>query len=167
MDLQTGVYLGLGSNLGDREAQLQAALAGLERRGFETLRVSGFWETEPVGGPPQGHYLNAVALGETRLAPRVLLEACLAVEREQGRERRERWAARTLDVDLLLYGDRVVDEPGLRLPHPRLHERRFVLEPLVEIAPDLRHPVLGLTTRELLERCPDRSGVERLAPRVG
>jgi 2-amino-4-hydroxy-6-hydroxymethyldihydropteridine diphosphokinase len=165
MDLVRGVYLGLGSNLGDREAQLLGALRSLERRGFELLSLSSFWETEPVGGPLQGAYLNAVAAGATALAPRALLEACLEVEREQGRERRERWAARTLDLDLLFYADRVLEEPGLSLPHPRLHERRFVLEPLVEIAPELRHPVLGRTARELLARCPDTSGVERLAPR--
>jgi len=161
------VYLGLGSNLGDREQHLHAALAGLARRGCALERLSACYETEPVGGPPQGRYLNAVATGRTALAPRALLEACLAVERERGRERRERWAARTLDVDLLLYGDRSLDEPGLRVPHPRLHERRFVLEPLAEIAPDLVHPTLGATVRELLERCPDTSGVARLAPRSG
>jgi 2-amino-4-hydroxy-6-hydroxymethyldihydropteridine diphosphokinase len=165
MQPQKGVFLGLGSNLGDREAQLQGALRGLARRGFDLVALSSFWETDPVGGPPQGPYLNAVAHGETRLEPRALLEACLAVERDSGRERRERWAARTLDIDLLLFGERVVDEPGLCVPHPRLHGRRFVLEPLVEIASELRHPTLGLTARELLERCPDRSGVERLAPR--
>jgi len=165
MQRTRGVYLGLGSNLGDREAQLDAALGALARCGFEPLAVSSLWETEPVGGPPQGPYLNRVAGGATALSPRALLEACLEVEHAAGRERRERWAARTLDLDLLLFGERVIDEPGLAVPHPRMHERRFVLEPLAEVAPEARHPVLGLTARELLERCPDTSAVARLAPR--
>jgi 2-amino-4-hydroxy-6-hydroxymethyldihydropteridine diphosphokinase len=158
------VFLGLGSNLGDRLATLDAGVRALAEAGFHTRARSSSYETEPVGGPEQGWYLNAVVRGETGLAPRELLEACLGVEKRHGRERRVRWEARTLDVDLLLYGDLVVDEPGLHVPHPRLHERRFVLEPLVELAPDVRHPALGLSAAQLLERCPDRAAVRRLSP---
>jgi 2-amino-4-hydroxy-6-hydroxymethyldihydropteridine diphosphokinase len=157
------VFLGLGSNLGDRLATLDAGLRALEALGFRTRALSSRYETEPVGGPAQGWYVNAVVRGETELPPRQLLEACLHVERQLGRERRVRWEARTLDLDLLLYGDLVLDEPGLRVPHPRLCERRFVLEPLAELAPELRHPLLGLRVAELLERCPDVSAVRRLA----
>ena len=158
------VYLGLGSNLGDREAAIEGALLRLAARGFRTTRRSSLWLTEPVGGPPQGSFLNAAAGGETALSPDELLEACLATEREMGRVRAERNGPRTIDVDVLLYGEERRDTPGLALPHPRLHERRFVLEPLAEIAPDVVHPVLGLAVRELLARCPDRSAVRRFAP---
>jgi 2-amino-4-hydroxy-6-hydroxymethyldihydropteridine diphosphokinase len=159
-------YIGLGSNLGDRESSLSQALAGLERRGFEiTARSSLYW-TEPVGGPPQEWYLNAVAAGSTALAPEELLRACLDVERELGRERRVRNGPRTLDADLLLYGDEVRADQALELPHPRLHERRFVLVPLCEIAPEARHPRLGLSAAELLRRCADRSQVLRREARA-
>lgn len=164
--MHPAVFLGLGSNLGDREAAIVGALARLAGRGVSVRARSSTWLTEPVGGPPQGFFLNAAAGVETGLAPLELLAAALEVEREMGRVRRERNGPRTIDVDLLLYGDRRVDEPGLTLPHPRLHERRFVLAPLAEIAPTLVHPVLGLTIAELLERCPDRSSV-RLYPGAG
>ena len=158
------VFLGLGSNLGDREAAIAAALARLAERGFRTARRSSLWLTEPVGGPPQGWFLNLVAEGETALAPDEILAACLATERDLGRVRRERNGPRTIDVDVLFYADRVIERPGLVVPHPRLHERRFVLEPLAEIAPRFVHPALGLTVGELLERCPDASAARRLAP---
>ena len=158
------VFLGLGSNLGDREAAIERALARLGDRGFRVAVRSSLWLTEPVGGPPQGWFLNAVAGGETALPPEALLEACLATEREMGRVRAERNGPRTIDVDVLLYGEERRDTPGLALPHPRLHERRFVLAPLAEIAPGLVHPVLGLTVAELLARCPDASAVRRHFP---
>lgn len=153
------LYLATGSNLGDREAHLAAARAGLPRLGFALLHASSVYETDPVGGPEQGPYLNQVLAVSTALAPGEALAACLALERARGRERRLRWGPRTLDVDMLLWGARVVDEPGLHLPHPRLHERRFVLVPLAEIAADAVHPLLDATVRELLARCPDHSGV--------
>ena len=158
------VYLGLGSNLGDREAAIRGALGRLAARGFRTTVRSSLWLTEPVGGPPQGAFLNAAAGGETQLTPEELLEACLATEREMGRVRTVRNGPRTIDVDVLLFGVERRGGPGLELPHPRLAERRFVLAPLAEIAPDVRHPVLGLTVAELLARCPDRSAVRRFAP---
>jgi 2-amino-4-hydroxy-6-hydroxymethyldihydropteridine diphosphokinase len=157
------VYLGLGSNLGDREAAIEGALARLAARGFRTTLRSSLWLTEPVGGPPQGPFLNAVAGGETALTPEALLEACLATEREMGRVRTVRNGPRTIDVDILLFGDERRAGPGLEVPHPRIAERRFVLEPLAEIAPGLLHPVLGLTVAEILARCPDRSVVRRHA----
>ncbi len=158
------VFLGLGSNLGDREAAIEGALARLAERGFQATLRSSLWLTEPVGGPPQGWFLNAVAGGETSLTPEALLEACLATEREMGRVRTVRNGPRTIDLDVLLFGAERRDAPGLVLPHPRLTDRRFVLEPLAEIAPGVLHPVLGLTAAELLARCPDASEVRRHAP---
>jgi len=163
-DMGAPVFLGLGSNLGDREAALEGALGRLGERGFRVTRRSSLWLTEPVGGPPQGLFLNAVAEGDTALRPEALLEACLATEREMGRVRVERNGPRTIDVDVLFFGDERRSSPGLVIPHPRLHERRFVLEPLAEIAPGFVHPVLGLTVRELLARCGDASSVRPHAP---
>jgi 2-amino-4-hydroxy-6-hydroxymethyldihydropteridine diphosphokinase len=139
-------YIGLGSNLGDRRATLEAALARLR-----PLRASTVIETEPWGLRDQPPFLNQVAEIETERAPRVLLASLQELEREFGRVRRERWGPRTLDLDLLLFGDRAVREPGLEVPHPRLAERRFVLEGLAELCPDRSVPGLGRTVRELLE----------------
>lgn len=157
--MPVAAYLGLGSNLGGRLAALERARALLEARGFKTLARSSTWQTEPVGGPPQGPYLNEVLGGQTTLSAEDLLEACLSTEQEMGRVRAERFGPRTIDVDLLFYGDERRQAPGLILPHPRLHERLFVLVPLAEIAPDLRHPGLGLTAAEMRARCPDTSEV--------
>lgn len=157
------VFLGLGSNLGDRQANLERALCLLEARGFRVTGRSSLYETEPVGGPPQGWYLNAVVRGETALAPEELLAACLLTERELGRVRQAPNAPRTLDVDILLYGSEQRATPELTLPHPRLQQRLFVLVPLAELEPALRHPQLGWTAAEMRERCPDRSRVVRVA----
>lgn len=130
-------FLGLGSNLGDRSENLRRAVALLDARdGVRVVRTSSIYETEPVG-PPQPDFLNAVAEIDTTLSPRALLEACLGVEAEMGRVRRERWGPRVIDVDLLLFDDQRIDEPDLVVPHPRMHERAFVLVPLAELAPDL------------------------------
>lgn len=134
--------VGLGSNLGDRRATLHGAVAGL--RALGTIEsVSSLWETAPVGGPPQGAYLNAVVVVRTVIGPRPFLDACLALERAAGRERRERWGPRTLDLDLLLYGDAEIDVPGLRVPHPGIPHRRFVLAPLSEAWPGVVVPGAG------------------------
>jgi 2-amino-4-hydroxy-6-hydroxymethyldihydropteridine diphosphokinase len=154
-------YVALGSNLGDREAHLRAALAALRARPeIEVAAVSRVYQTAPVGPPPQGPYLNAVVRLRTRLAPRGLLDCLLEIEAARGRQREGgRWSARTLDLDLLFYGSLVLDEPGLRVPHPRLHERNFVLEPLCDVAPDLVHPRLGKTVEELARSVRDPAAV--------
>ncbi|HEX6230606.1 MAG TPA: 2-amino-4-hydroxy-6-hydroxymethyldihydropteridine diphosphokinase [Actinomycetota bacterium] len=129
-------YLGLGSNLGDRLRNLRLAVRLLHRRpGVTVVRSSRVYETEPVG-PPQPAYLNAVVEVRTELDPRGLLDACHVVEDELGRVRTERWGPRTIDIDVLTFGDREVDEDDLTLPHPRMHERGFVLVPLGELDPD-------------------------------
>ena len=148
-------HVALGSNLGDRCAHLVAALDALG--GTPECRIvarSRVYETAPVG-PPQGDYLNAAIAVDTRLTARALLERLQAIEQERGRERSVPLGPRTLDLDLLLYGDAVIDEPGLQVPHPRMHERAFVLEPLAEVAAELHHPILGRSIRELAERVRD------------
>lgn len=131
-------YVALGSNLGDRAAHLAAAFAALAALpGSRLVAVSAAFETAPVGPAGQQNYFNAVAALATSLAPHALLEHLLAIEQARGRVRRERWGPRTLDLDLLLHGDTVLDDPHLTLPHPRMLERAFVLAPLADIAPDL------------------------------
>jgi 2-amino-4-hydroxy-6-hydroxymethyldihydropteridine diphosphokinase len=159
-------YVAIGSNLGPREEHLRAALRALrEGEGIELVAVSPVYETEPVGPGPQGPYLNAVVHLRTTLPPRALLARLLAIEAGRARTRGpERGAARTLDLDLLLYGDLVQDEPDLVLPHPRLAERPFVLEPLRDLAPRLVHPVAGVSIERLARRARDPRAVRRLAP---
>lgn len=131
-------YVALGSNLGDRAGHLAAALAALAALpGTRVLAVSATFETAPVGPAGQQNYFNAAAALSTSLAPHALLDHLLAIEQARGRVRRERWGPRTLDLDLLLHGDTVLDDPHLTLPHPRMLERAFVLAPLADIAPDL------------------------------
>jgi 2-amino-4-hydroxy-6-hydroxymethyldihydropteridine diphosphokinase len=144
------VAVALGSNCGDRRAHLDYAVSTL-RTLLTNLTVSRYYETIPVGvSGPQALFLNAAAVGDTRMSARTLLDALLAIEHERGRERPYANAPRTLDLDVILFGDAIVEEPGLQVPHPRFRERRFVLQPLAEVAPDLRDPVSGKTIAELL-----------------
>jgi 2-amino-4-hydroxy-6-hydroxymethyldihydropteridine diphosphokinase len=150
----TRVFVGLGSNLGERESTLRAAVGRLRTLpGVEVRAVSGFRDTAPVGYVDQPRFLNAVVELETSLSARTLLGALLELERAFGRDRATGppMGPRTLDLDLLLYGDATIDEPLLEVPHPRLHERRFVLEPLAELAPDLEVPGQG-SVQDLLSR---------------
>ena len=157
-------YLGLGSNLGNRLAFMRGGRdALLERSGITLVRASGVYETTAVGGPPDNPpFLNAILEIATTLTPAELLAACLAVEDEFGRTRPERWAPRTLDIDILLYADQLVDEPDLVIPHPRLHERSFVLAPLAEIAPELHHPGLQRSIADLADACPGAASLKPL-----
>ena len=154
-------YLSLGSNLGDRAANLRAAVAQLDVAG-RLLAVSALYETQPVDVPEQPWFLNCVAAIETDKTPRELLQLALRVEAAMGRLRMRDKGARKIDIDVVLFGDSVVDEPGLKIPHPAMHRRRFVLQPLVEIAPEARHPELGKTARELLAELAGGQMVRRL-----
>lgn len=145
------VYLGLGSNIGDREAAIRTALEKLESPHLRLKRVSSFYETEPVGLREQAWFLNLVAEFDTELMQKQLLRRALRVELQMGRRRTVPNGPRTIDIDVLLYGNSVVDCEELVVPHPRMHERRFVLAPLAELNPGLRHPVTGLSVSQMLE----------------
>jgi 2-amino-4-hydroxy-6-hydroxymethyldihydropteridine diphosphokinase len=154
-------YLSLGSNLGDRAVNLRTAIAQLDAAG-RLLTVSSFYETQPVDLPNQPWFLNCVAAIDTEKTPPELLQLVLQVEAEMGRLRMQKKGPRNIDIDIVLFGYRGVDEPGLKIPHPAMHQRRFVLEPLVEIAPEVRHPALGKTARELLAELGAGQTVRRL-----
>jgi 2-amino-4-hydroxy-6-hydroxymethyldihydropteridine diphosphokinase len=151
-------YLALGSNLGDREATIRSAIKALGvTRGIDVVRASSMHETDPVGPSNQDRYINAAVMVQTSLSPSDLLTASLDIEISHGRRRTEqaRWTARTLDIDVLLYGDEIIDDAGpprLRVPHPHMAERSFVLDPLVEIASDVIHPILNKSIRSLLDQ---------------
>jgi 2-amino-4-hydroxy-6-hydroxymethyldihydropteridine diphosphokinase len=147
------VYLSLGSNVGDRAANLKAAIEKLGQVG-DVESVSSFYETEPVETSPQPWFLNCAVKLDTEKMPRQLIASILSLEQEMGRQRRQPKAPRTIDIDILLFGNSVIELPSLTVPHPRMHERRFVLEPLTEIAPDVRHPVFKRTIRELRDALP-------------
>lgn len=149
-------YIALGSNLGDKEKNLRRALLLLTQQGVEVVRVSSFLSTEPYGVTDQPQFLNAVACVRTSLAPLALLDVLLATELAMGRVRLRHWGERNIDLDLLLYEDVVLDTPRLRLPHPDMQNRDFVLLPLAEIAPELRHPTLQKTIWELKENLMNR-----------
>ena len=152
--------IGLGSNLGDRPANLNGAMSALGQvLGINVRQVSSFHETEPVGGPPgQGMFLNAVALLETDFEPLPLLHVLQEIEVQFGRQRTVRWGERTLDLDLLLFDDRIIDTPELCVPHPRMRTRRFVLEPLLEVAPVAVDPVTNRPFAEILADLSRSSG---------
>ena len=146
----TTVYLGLGSNLGERRGHLAAAVERLRAAGFGVTSESSIYETEPRDEPNQPWFLNQVIEAETDLSPRQLLARVKQIEREMGRRRTVPKGPRPIDIDILLFEDAIVQAPDLEIPHPRMGERRFVLEPLAELAPGLRHPVTRQTVREML-----------------
>jgi 2-amino-4-hydroxy-6-hydroxymethyldihydropteridine diphosphokinase len=145
-------YIGLGANLGDREANINRALVEIVRSGCRLAQVSSIYETEPVGFEDQPDFLNAVAEIETEAGPAELMAALDEIEQRIGRRETFKWGPRKVDLDILLYGDQSLAEDNLKIPHPEMHKRAFVLSPLAEIAPQAMHPALGLTARELSER---------------
>jgi 2-amino-4-hydroxy-6-hydroxymethyldihydropteridine diphosphokinase len=155
------VYLSLGSNVGDRELQLRDALRRLAVNG-RVVAVSSFYETEPVEFTGQAWFLNCVVALETTETPEQLMMALLQIEQQMGRRRIQKKGPRTIDIDILLFDEAIVDSPALTIPHPAMRQRRFVLEPLAEIAPEVRHPVLDKTIRELLEALPAGQIVRRV-----
>jgi 2-amino-4-hydroxy-6-hydroxymethyldihydropteridine diphosphokinase len=157
------VYLSLGSNVGDRAKNLQGAIAALGKSGVQVVRVSSLYETEPVDYLDQPWFLNCAVEAETQLAALDLLHAVRGIEAQMGSKKPIAKGPRLIDIDILLYSSEVIDTPELQVPHPRMHLRRFVLEPLAEIAPNVQHPVSRLSISELLTRRPDKSAV-RVAP---
>ncbi len=158
------VYLALGSNLGDRQAYLASAVQGLSRRGVEILRSASVYSTEPrnIGSGPW--FLNTVVEANTSLSAEKLLKTCFAVEEENLRKRTGKKESRTLDIDIIFYGNVILEKPGLSIPHPEFRNRRFVLEPLAEIAPNFIDPVTGKTVRELLKCVNDPGRVQHFGP---
>jgi 2-amino-4-hydroxy-6-hydroxymethyldihydropteridine diphosphokinase len=155
------VYLSLGSNVGDREAQLREAEKRLSKLG-RVVAISSFYETEPVEFTEQPWFLNCAVKLETGLAPKDLMAAILGIEEEMGRRRVQNKGPRSIDIDILLFADAIVESSAVTIPHPAMHQRRFVLEPLAEIAPEALHPLLEKTIRELLDRLPHGQRVRKL-----
>ncbi len=160
-------YLSAGSNVGDRRSNLEWALKALSEGGLTLRKVSSFLETEPVGFAEQPWFINIAIEAETTLSAEELLECSLEIERRRGRVRTFRGAPRTLDIDILFYDNLILDRPNLIIPHPRIAGRRFVLEPLAEIAPEAVHPVLSKTVRQLLQLCTDTARVRPLSTGEG
>lgn len=157
------VYLSLGSNLGDRSLNLRQAIDKLGELG-KVAAVSSFYDTEPVELTSQPWFLNCVAKLDTEKMPRQLMAAILAIEQQMGRQRKQQKGPRTIDIDILFFGSSIIDIPSVTVPHPKLHERRFVLEPLAEIAPEVRHPIFKRSVRELRDALPAGQTVKRVAP---
>ena len=155
--MEKTVYLSLGSNVGDREANLRTAIEKLAELG-KVIAVSSFYETEPVEFTAQPWFLNCAVAISTELMPKQSLSRILAIEQKMGRRRSQPKGPRNIDIDILLFGNAVIHTPQLDVPHPAMHERRFVLEPLSEIAPDVRHPILKRSTREQLQALPRNVG---------
>ena len=166
------VYIGIGSNLGDKLANCLRAIEAIRADGRNRIvQCSPFYQTEPVGKKEQDWFINGVFAMETSMGPRELLDFLLAVEKMMGRLRGERWGPRVIDLDILIFGKEVINEGGLQIPHPRLHERRFVLVPLRDIVPKLVHPLLGKRISQILTELPGgekvlplAEGVHRLCP---
>ena len=156
------VYLSLGSNVGDRAANLNAAIGRLDSLG-KVLAVSSFYETEPVEFTAQPWFLNCAVKLDTEKMPKQLLRGVLDIEQQMGRRRGERKGPRTIDIDILLFGNSIIDTKGLTIPHQAMNVRRFVLEPLAEIGPEIRHPVFKRTVRELRDALPPGQAVRRLS----
>jgi 2-amino-4-hydroxy-6-hydroxymethyldihydropteridine diphosphokinase len=156
------VYLSLGSNLGDRAKNLRDAVAALRKAGIDVTRISSVYETEPVDYLDQPWFLNCAVEAETELPAVAVLKALRQIEANMGSKKLVSKGPRLIDLDILLYSDETIDTPELQVPHPRMHLRRFVLEPLAEIAPNVRHPVSGLSAAEMLTNSPDKSSVRKL-----
>jgi 2-amino-4-hydroxy-6-hydroxymethyldihydropteridine diphosphokinase len=156
-------YLSLGSNIGDRAQSLRQAIARLETKNCRVVQVSSFYETEPVEFTDQAWFLNCAVEVETSLTPAELMAALLAIEHSMGRERIQKKGPRIIDLDILLYGDTIIDTPDLTIPHPAMTHRRFVLEPLAEIAPDAVHPIRRKAVGELLSEMPEGQAVKKLS----
>jgi 2-amino-4-hydroxy-6-hydroxymethyldihydropteridine diphosphokinase len=155
------VYLSLGSNLGDTAANLNAAIAGLRTLG-DVVAVSSFYETEPVELTAQPWFLNCAIKLNTEKMPKQLMSGILDLEQDMGRRRQQKKGPRIIDIDILLFGSSIIETKGLTIPHPAMHQRRFVLEPLAEISPEVRHPVFKRTVRELRDALPPGQAVRRI-----
>ena len=161
--MKNQVYLLIGGNLGDRFTLLNQAKKSIEENIGELVKESSIYETAPWGFVSDQNFLNQVLIVSTTLTPFMVLEKCQIIENELGRKRQsEQYASRTMDIDILFYNDQIVNESNLIIPHEHLHKRRFTLEPLVELSPDLVHPIINKTLKEILQNCKDESEVRKL-----